>query len=72
VDSENIELVGTEPTRIFEAVSLLLRDERLYARMARPSFPFGNGGAGPRIAELIEDFLLPEPSQLAPLTLIGS
>jgi UDP-N-acetylglucosamine 2-epimerase (non-hydrolysing) len=58
IETANAELVGTEPGRIFAAVSALVRDEAKYARMARPSLAFGDGRAGPRIAELIEDFLL--------------
>jgi UDP-N-acetylglucosamine 2-epimerase (non-hydrolysing) len=71
VESENLKLVGTDPERIFAAVSLLLREPERYARMSRPSFPFGHGGAAPKIAELVEDFLNPRPAELAPLTLIG-
>jgi UDP-N-acetylglucosamine 2-epimerase len=71
VESENLELVGTDPERIFNAVSRLLHDPQRYARMSRPSFPFGHGGAAPRIAEIVEDFLSPKPAELAPLTLIG-
>lgn len=53
----NIELVGTDPVRIVAAVNRLIMDEVLYARMARPALPFGDGHAGPRIAALIEDWL---------------
>ncbi len=71
VESENLELVGTDPDRIFTAVSQLLNDAERYARMSRPSFPFGHGGAAPKIAEIVEDFLTPKAAELAPLTLIG-
>ncbi len=71
VESENLELVGTDPERIFSAVSQLLHDPHRYARMSRPSFPFGHGGAGPKIAEIAEAFLAPKAAELAPLTLIG-
>jgi UDP-N-acetylglucosamine 2-epimerase len=59
VDSENVELVGTDPGRIFAAVSRLLSDNEHYARMSRPRFPFGDGFAAPRIASLVEKFLAP-------------
>ncbi|MGA9580682.1 MAG: UDP-N-acetylglucosamine 2-epimerase (non-hydrolyzing), partial [Allosphingosinicella sp.] len=49
----NLELVGTDPGRIFDAVAGLLADEAKYARMARPAFPFGDGRASERIAEAI-------------------
>jgi UDP-N-acetylglucosamine 2-epimerase len=57
IESDNIELVGTDPDDIFEAVARLIRDEGAYARMSRPSFPFGDGNAAPRIAEIIDEFL---------------
>ncbi|HYJ84404.1 MAG TPA: UDP-N-acetylglucosamine 2-epimerase (non-hydrolyzing) [Allosphingosinicella sp.] len=55
--SGNLELVGTDPDRIFGAVAGLLADERKYARMARPAFPFGDGRASERIAEAIGAWL---------------
>ena len=57
LENENLELVGTDPARIFNAVSRLLHDEGRYARMSRPSFPFGDGHAAPRIAAIVETFL---------------
>ncbi|MEO7177211.1 MAG: UDP-N-acetylglucosamine 2-epimerase, partial [Allosphingosinicella sp.] len=53
----NLELVGTDPDRIFGAVAGLIEDEERYARMARPAFPFGDGRASERIAEAIEGWL---------------
>ncbi len=53
----NLELVGTDPERIFAAVAGLLEDEAKYARMARPAFPFGDGRASERIAEAIGGWL---------------
>jgi UDP-N-acetylglucosamine 2-epimerase (non-hydrolysing) len=55
--SGNIELVGTDPGRIFDAVAGLLADPERYARMARPAFPFGDGRASERIAEAIGAWL---------------
>ena len=57
LDSANAELVGTDPARIFAAVSCLLADTDKYADMARPTLAFGDGHAAPRIAEEIERFL---------------
>jgi len=57
LDTRNIELVGTDPERIFGAVARLLRDPARYRLMAQPSFPFGDGNAAPRIAALVDDFL---------------
>jgi UDP-N-acetylglucosamine 2-epimerase len=54
----NLELVGTDPDRIFAAVAGLLADREKYARMARPAFPFGDGHASERIAEAIEGWLM--------------
>jgi UDP-N-acetylglucosamine 2-epimerase (non-hydrolysing) len=53
----NLELVGTDPERIFDAVAGLLADPERYARMARPAFPFGDGHASERIAEAIGAWL---------------
>ncbi len=53
----NLELVGTDPDRIFAAVAGLLADEAKYARMARPAFPFGDGHASERIADAIGAWL---------------
>jgi UDP-N-acetylglucosamine 2-epimerase len=70
VESANVELVGTDPDGIFAAVSALLDDGERYGSMAEPHFPFGDGHAAPRIAEIIEDFLLSQPVALAPMPLI--
>lgn len=70
IASDSVELVGTNPDRIFEAIASLLADEERYREMARPRFPFGNGDAAPRIADIIEEFLLRQPRQLVPLPLI--
>jgi UDP-N-acetylglucosamine 2-epimerase (non-hydrolysing) len=53
----NLELVGTDPDRIFAAVAELISDPGKYARMARPAFPFGDGHASERIAQAIEAWL---------------
>jgi UDP-N-acetylglucosamine 2-epimerase len=53
----NLELVGTDPDRIFAAVAGLLADPEKYARMARPAFPFGDGHASERIAGAIGQWL---------------
>jgi len=57
IASESAELVGTDPARLFAAVSRLVHDQARYRRMARPAFPFGDGHAGPRIAAAVDDFL---------------
>ncbi|HEX8241544.1 MAG TPA: UDP-N-acetylglucosamine 2-epimerase (non-hydrolyzing) [Allosphingosinicella sp.] len=53
----NLELVGTDPDRIFAAVASLIADPERYARMARPAFPFGDGRASERIAGAIGRWL---------------
>ena len=45
-----MELVGTGSERIFEAVERLRRNRGELAAMRRPSMPFGDGRAAPRIA----------------------
>ena len=47
----SMELVGTEPDRIVEAVGRLRGDRRLLKAMARPCLPFGDGRSAPRIAQ---------------------
>lgn len=49
----NIELVGTEPGRIVEAVRRRLSQ----TGRAGPAFPFGAGGASDRIAAIVEEWL---------------
>lgn len=70
IASANVELVGTDPGHIFAAVSALLEDEERYGSMSEPHFPFGDGHASPRIAAIIEDFLLSQPKALAPMPLM--
>jgi UDP-N-acetylglucosamine 2-epimerase len=57
IETDNVELVGTDPAHIFEGVARLFNDTEAYARMSRPRFPFGDGNAAPRIAAIIEEFL---------------
>jgi UDP-N-acetylglucosamine 2-epimerase (non-hydrolysing) len=45
-----MQLVGTDPNRIVEAVERLLRNRHELAAMRRPSLPFGDGQAASRIA----------------------
>ncbi len=58
IDSLNAELVGADGERIYRAVAELLKDDDRYRRMATPAFPFGDGNASARIADVIEQFLL--------------
>lgn len=53
----NMRLVGTDPQHIVGAVRSLLADPVALAGMARPSFPYGDGRAGWRIAKIIEQHL---------------
>lgn len=53
VEAGVAEMVGPDAERIFTAASLLLRDPEAYARRARPTSAFGDGRAGPRIAEAL-------------------
>lgn len=57
IDSGNAMLVGTDPGRIATEALRLLRDEGHHARMSRPAFPFGRGGASELIAGHVADFL---------------
>jgi len=53
----SMELVGTDPERIVEAVMRLRRDRAAMRAMARPCLPFGDGQAAPRIARYCLMFL---------------
>jgi UDP-N-acetylglucosamine 2-epimerase (non-hydrolysing) len=53
----NMRLVGTDTCRIVEEVCGLLADPAARAKMMRPSFPYGDGRAGERIAAHIEHWL---------------
>jgi UDP-N-acetylglucosamine 2-epimerase (non-hydrolysing) len=50
-------LVGTDKARIVAEVRRLLDDPDERAAMSRKVFPFGDGRAGPRIAEIIDSWL---------------
>jgi UDP-N-acetylglucosamine 2-epimerase (non-hydrolysing) len=50
-------LVGTSTERIVEEARRLLGDPVARAAMSRPSFPYGDGRAAPRIAAIIEEWL---------------
>jgi UDP-N-acetylglucosamine 2-epimerase (non-hydrolysing) len=53
----NAILVGTSTDRIVEVTQGLLADNDALAAMSQPSFPYGDGKAGPRIAAIIERLL---------------
>lgn len=53
----NVELVGTDPERIFASVAALVADEARYRRMSSPAFPYGDGRASERIIAPIESWL---------------
>ena len=53
----NARLVGTDAATIVGEVQRLLGDPLALAAMSRRSFPFGDGRAAPRIADLIERWL---------------
>ena len=50
-------VVGTERAAIVGAVRDLLRDDRLYARMARGGSPYGDGHAAARILDIVRTYL---------------
>lgn len=53
----SMELVGTDPERIVDAVRRLLSDPARYRAMAQPNLPFGDGQASQRIATILETHL---------------
>ena len=54
VRAGSIRLVGTSPTSVAAALREMLRDESMHREMSRVSFPFGEGGASARIADILE------------------
>ena len=54
----NMRLVGTCKETIVAATRRLLSDPAAYASMSRPAFPYGDGRAAPRIAAIVEEWLL--------------
>jgi len=64
IASGNARLVGTSPDRIVAEVRRLLENPSERLAMARPAFPFGDGHAGPRIAEVIHRFFMVNRPQL--------
>jgi UDP-N-acetylglucosamine 2-epimerase (non-hydrolysing) len=58
----NAILVGTSTERIIEVTRRLLNDGAALSRMSRRSFPYGDGKAAPRIAALIERWLVTDRS----------
>jgi len=57
INSGNALLVGTSADPIVDAASRLLDDPAELAKMARRTFPYGDGRAAPRIASVIESWL---------------
>ena len=57
IASGNARLVGTSSELIVAETRRLLDNPDERASMARPSFPFGDGSAGPRIACIVEQWL---------------
>lgn len=55
VDAGTVKLVGTDVSRIFEAVSKLMDDENAYKQMAKATNPYGDGQACPRIVSSLQD-----------------
>jgi UDP-N-acetylglucosamine 2-epimerase (non-hydrolysing) len=58
VASGNSLLVGNDKEEILHQVRRLLDDPAAYRAMAVPSLPFGDGQSAPRIAALIDDWLV--------------
>lgn len=57
IHSGNALLVGTSAGLIVETASRLLDDPAELAKMARRTFPYGDGRAAPRIAAVIESWI---------------
>lgn len=54
LEAGTVKLVGTDKTRIVDAVTLLLNDENAYKAMATAANPFGDGHAAKKIVSIIK------------------
>lgn len=61
VDAGGVRLVGSDPGRFQAEVDRLWNDPAAYGVMAVPRFPYGDGRAAARIADLLEKDLQPLP-----------
>ena len=57
VDVGAVQIVGTDPTSIQQAVFELLNNSHAYQKMATAPNPFGDGHASDHILRIIEDYL---------------
>jgi UDP-N-acetylglucosamine 2-epimerase (non-hydrolysing) len=57
IASGNIALVGRDPERIVSTVLRLVTDEQALEAMRAPAFPYGDGLASQRIADVIAEWL---------------
>lgn len=57
VEAGGVRLVGSDPARFEEEVERLWKDERAYADMAKPRFPYGDGRSSLRISEILSQDL---------------
>lgn len=57
VDVGAVQIVGTDPTSIQQAVFTLLNDQHAYREMAEAENPFGDGHASEQILEITQEFL---------------
>jgi UDP-N-acetylglucosamine 2-epimerase (non-hydrolysing) len=55
VAAGSIRLLGTEEDSVYHGLYSLLHDKTVYASMARVRYPFGDGTASKRIAEILEN-----------------
>jgi UDP-N-acetylglucosamine 2-epimerase (non-hydrolysing) len=61
----NMRLVGTSAKRIIAEVRRLLDDPVAYAAMSRRAYPYGDGRAAPRIAEIVDRWLSERPLRMS-------
>jgi UDP-N-acetylglucosamine 2-epimerase (non-hydrolysing) len=72
VEAGGVILVGSDPDKFHLETERLWNDAAVYASMARPRFPYGDGRAAERIARVLErdlqedDLLTPKPTFVTP------
>ena len=60
VESKIVKIIGTNQNNIVKNVEKLLNNKKVYSEMSQAKNPFGDGNAGERIANTIENFLSKE------------
>ena len=56
LEAGTLKVIGTDETRVFEAVKELIDDEEQYLKMSNAANPYGDGLAGKRIIKEVKNY----------------